>query len=62
MLPVAIALSRDLKLLMLDEPYAGLDPVILEKLARIVVDVRDLGITAIIVERGAIAVLKEKIG
>ena len=58
MLAVARALARDLKLLMLDEPYEGLAPVILEEIARIVVDIRDLSITAIIVDQDAMAVLQ----
>ena len=58
MLAVARALARDLKLLMLDEPYEGLAPVIREEIARIVVDIRDLGITTIIVEQDALAVLQ----
>ncbi|MGA0251452.1 MAG: ABC transporter ATP-binding protein [bacterium] len=58
MLAVARALARDLKLLMLDEPYEGLAPVIREEIARIVVDIRDLGITTIIVEQDAMAVLQ----
>src|SRR6056300_1075671 len=58
MLAVARALARDLKLLMLDEPYEGLAPVIRDEIARIVVDIRDLGITTIIVEHDAMAVLR----
>ncbi len=58
MLAVARALARDIKLLMLDEPYEGLAPVIREEIARIVSDIRDLGITTIIVEQDAMAVLK----
>jgi branched-chain amino acid transport system ATP-binding protein len=58
MLAVARALVRDLKLLMLDEPYEGLAPVIREEIARIVIDIRDLGITTIIVEQDAMAVLQ----
>ena len=58
MLAVARALARDLKLLMLDEPYEGLAPVIREEIARIVADIRDLGITTIIVEQDAMAVLQ----
>ena len=57
MLAVARALARDLKLLML-EPYKGLAPVIREVIARIVVDIRDLGITTIIVEQDAMALLQ----
>ena len=58
MLAVARALARDLKLLMLDEPYEGLAPVIREEIARIVVEIRDLGITKIIVDQDAMAVLQ----
>ena len=58
MLAVARALGRKLKLLMLDEPYEGLAPVIREEIARIVVDIRDLGIITIIVEQDAMAVLQ----
>jgi branched-chain amino acid transport system ATP-binding protein len=58
MLAVARALARDIKLLMLDEPYEGLAPVIREEIARIVSDIRELGITTIIVEQDAMAVLK----
>ena len=58
MLAVARALARDLKLLMLDEPYEGLAPVIREEISRIVVDISDLGITSIIVEQNAMAVLQ----
>ena len=58
MLAVARALARDLKLLMLDEPYEGLAPVIREEIARIVMNIRDLGITTIIVEQDAMAVLQ----
>ena len=43
---------------MLDEPYDGHTPVIREEIARIVVDIRDLGITTIIVEQDAMAVLQ----
>ena len=58
MLAVARALARDLKLLMLDEPYEWLAPVIREEIDRISVDIRDLGITTIIVEQDAMAVLQ----
>ena len=58
MLAVARALARDLKLLMLDEPYEGLAPLIREEISRIVLDIRDLGITTIIVEQDAMAVLQ----
>lgn len=58
MLAVARALARDLKLLLLDEPYEGLAPVIVQEIERIVADVKSLGITTIIVEQNAVAALK----
>jgi branched-chain amino acid transport system ATP-binding protein len=58
MLAVARALARDIKLLLLDEPYEGLAPVIVHEIERILMDVRALGITAVIVEQNAIAALK----
>lgn len=58
MLSVARALARDIKLLLLDEPYEGLAPVIVQEIARIVSDIKKLGITTIIVEQNAVAALK----
>ena len=58
MLAVARALARDLKLLLLDEPYEGLAPVIVQEIEKIVSGVKDLGITTIIVEQNAVAALK----
>lgn len=58
MLAVARALARDLKLLLLDEPYEGLAPVIVQEIERILQGVRALGITTIIVEQNAVAALK----
>ncbi len=58
MLAVARALCRDLKLLLLDEPYEGLAPVIVQEIERILLEVKKLGITTIIVEQNAIAALK----
>lgn len=57
MLAVARALARDVKLLLLDEPYEGLAPVIVQEIERILESIRELGITAIIVEQNAIAAL-----
>ncbi len=57
MLAVARALARDLKLLLLDEPYEGLAPTIVRDIERIVREIKDLGITTIIVEQNAIAAL-----
>ncbi len=58
MLAVARALARDIKLLLLDEPYEGLAPVIVAEIAQIVSDIKKLGITTIIVEQNAVAALK----
>lgn len=58
MVAIARALARDLKLLLLDEPYEGLAPVIVHEIERILVSIKPLGITTIIVEQNAVAALK----
>ena len=58
MLAVARALARDIKLLLLDEPYEGLAPVIVQEIASIVESIKKQGITTIIVEQNAVAALK----
>lgn len=58
MLAVARALARDIKLLLLDEPYEGLAPVIVQEIERIVRQIKQLGITTIIVEQNAVAALE----
>ncbi|MBP0615070.1 ABC transporter ATP-binding protein [Jiella mangrovi] len=57
MLAVARALARDVKLLLLDEPYEGLAPVIVKEIEKILEEIKDLGITTILVEQNAIAAL-----
>ena len=57
MLAVARALARDLKLLLLDEPYEGLAPVIVKEIESIVGEIKAAGITTIMVEQNAIAAL-----
>ena len=57
MLAVARALARDVKLLLLDEPYEGLAPVIVQEIERIVEQIKELGLTTLIVEQNAIAAL-----
>lgn len=57
MLAVARALARDIKLLLLDEPYEGLAPVIVHEIEKIVQNIKELGITTIIVEQNAVAAL-----
>ncbi|MEW7976339.1 MAG: ATP-binding cassette domain-containing protein [Candidatus Sedimenticola endophacoides] len=58
MLAVARALARDVKLLLLDEPYEGLAPVIVHEIERIVDGIKELGMTTIIVEQNAVAALR----
>ncbi|MCB1491136.1 MAG: ABC transporter ATP-binding protein [Rhodobiaceae bacterium] len=57
MLAIARALARDLKLLLLDEPYEGLAPVVRHDIATALMEVRNAGITTIIVEQNAVAAL-----
>ena len=57
MLAVARALARDVKLLLLDEPYEGLAPVIVQEIEKIVEQIKEAGITTVIVEQNAIAAL-----
>lgn len=58
MLAIARALARNLKLLLLDEPYEGLAPVIVQEIEGILKEIKALGITTIIVEQNAVAALK----
>ena len=58
MLAVARALAREVKLLLLDEPYEGLAPVIVQEIERIVHSIKERGITTIIVEQNAVAALR----
>lgn len=58
MLAIGRALARDVKLLLLDEPYEGLAPVIVQEIERTLMQIKELGITTIIVEQNAIAALK----
>jgi branched-chain amino acid transport system ATP-binding protein len=58
MLAIARALARDLKLLLLDEPYEGLAPVVRHDIAKALREVRAAGITSIIVEQNAVAALE----
>lgn len=58
MLAIGRALMRDVKLLLLDEPYEGLAPVIVQEIEKILLEIKKLGITTIIVEQNAVAALK----
>ncbi|QPH54470.1 ABC transporter ATP-binding protein [Pontivivens ytuae] len=58
MLAIGRALARDIKLLLLDEPYEGLAPVIVHEIEKTLMQIRDLGITTVIVEQNAVAALQ----
>ncbi len=58
MLAVARAMAREIKLLLLDEPYEGLAPQIVKEIEGIVNQIKSMGITTIIVEQNAIAALE----
>ncbi len=58
MLAVARVLARDIKLLLLDEPYEGLAPVIVQEIEKILREIKELGFTTIIVEQNAVAALQ----
>ena len=58
MLSIARALARDIKVLLLDEPYEGLAPVIVDEIEKTLIHVKQQGMTTIIVEQNAIRALK----
>ena len=58
MLAIGRALSRDIKLLLLDEPYEGLAPVVRHDIEKALLEVKKTGITTILVEQNAVAALK----
>jgi branched-chain amino acid transport system ATP-binding protein len=57
MLAIARALARDLSLLLLDEPFEGLAPRIVREIERTLVEIKDAGLTIILVEQNAVAAL-----
>jgi len=57
MLAIGRALARDVKLLLLDEPYEGLAPVIVKEIEKTLEQIKGLGMTTVIVEQNAIAAL-----
>ncbi len=57
MLAISRTLARDVKLLLLDEPYEGLAPVIVKEIEKTLEQIKKLGMTTIIVEQNAIAAL-----
>ena len=58
MLAIGRALAKEVKLLLLDEPYEGLAPVVRHDIEKALMEVREAGITTIIVEQNAVAALK----
>lgn len=57
MLAIGRTLARDVKLLLLDEPYEGLAPVIVQEIEKTLEQIKVLGMTTIIVEQNAVAAL-----
>ncbi len=57
MLAIARALCRDIKVLLLDEPYEGLAPVIVDEIEKTLNIIKQQGITTVIVEQNAIRAL-----
>ncbi|MDF1718269.1 MAG: ABC transporter ATP-binding protein [Antarcticimicrobium sp.] len=58
MLAIARALARDLKVLLLDEPYEGLAPVIVDEIEKTLMLIKEQGMTTIIVEQNAVRALE----
>ncbi|SLN14371.1 High-affinity branched-chain amino acid transport ATP-binding protein LivF [Pseudoruegeria aquimaris] len=58
MLAIARALARDIKVLLLDEPYEGLAPVIVDEIEKTLNIIKEQGMTTIIVEQNAVRALE----
>ena len=58
MLAIGRALARDIKVLLLDEPYEGLAPVIVDEIEKTLRIIKEQGITTIIVEQNAVRALE----
>ncbi|MGE4324961.1 MAG: ABC transporter ATP-binding protein [Pseudodonghicola sp.] len=58
MLAIARALARDIKVLLLDEPYEGLAPVIVDEIEKTLVHIKEQGMTTILVEQNAVRALQ----
>jgi branched-chain amino acid transport system ATP-binding protein len=58
MLAIARALCRDIKVLLLDEPYEGLAPVIVDEIEKTLRIIKEQGITTVIVEQNAVRALE----
>jgi branched-chain amino acid transport system ATP-binding protein len=58
MLSIARALARDIKVLLLDEPYEGLAPVIVDEIEKTLIHIKQQGMTTVIVEQNAVRALQ----
>jgi len=58
MLAIARALARDIKVLLLDEPYEGLAPVIVDEIEKTLRIIKEQGITTVLVEQNAVRALE----
>jgi len=58
MLAIARSLARDIKVLLLDEPYEGLAPVIVDEIEKTLTVIKEQGITTVIVEQNAVRALQ----
>ncbi|MEE4118015.1 MAG: ABC transporter ATP-binding protein [Paracoccaceae bacterium] len=58
MLSIARALARDIKVLLLDEPYEGLAPVIVDEIEKTLSHIKEQGMTTVIVEQNAVRALE----
>jgi len=58
MLAIARALARDIKVLLLDEPYEGLAPVIVDEIEKTLIHIKQQGMTTVIVEQNAVRALE----
>ncbi len=58
MLAIARALARDIKVLLLDEPYEGLAPVVVDEIEKTLIHIKQQGMTTVIVEQNAVRALE----
>jgi len=58
MLAIARALARDIKVLLLDEPYEGLAPVVVDEIEKTLAHIKEQGITTVIVEQNVVRALE----
>ncbi|MCF6443717.1 ABC transporter ATP-binding protein [Nereida sp. MMG025] len=58
MLAIARALARDIKVLLLDEPYEGLAPVIVDEIEKTLIHIKEQGMTTVLVEQNAVRALE----